>query len=583
MSAKLEKADLFEFMLDRVRETARRAGLAEPQAFSRWFLGMYYLSPQDVFISDGSHDGKVDTFFTTNNGRAVTHHALNAKFTKEYNKLAPPKFYEEISYFWRAFDNRDARDGFLQKAVKQELRPHYRKLFSRYDDGAARLMFVTNCRCNDGYYEEIRNLPVQVIHGDELLEFIVDDIDGAMPRTPPITLNGVHGVLSPDKADTEVATSIVFARLIDFLRYMQDDPYDLLFMRNVRVPISLRRSAVNRTIRDTFSDNPREFAFSNNGITMLCEKQHYDPASKELRLDNPRVVNGSQTLHSIRDVPNPSQNARVMVRIIEIEPPKGNDLPDQVARKKDVITKIALRSNQQNPIKKWNLVSNDEYQMGLYRFFRQKNLYYERREGEWDLRSRQLGSVGITRGPSIKKLTQYTASYHWDKKGLGPAAARVGAGELFEGTPYDQIRKSSPELVYQLWLLRWYVEEACRDLAYSKVYIQNVKDFAKFALFALTCRAFEAAGAQFGNSKLTDVLENQDWSSYAVAWRKFCKANIDYILMFYKKEARAYLRTEKTDLTHANYFKNEKFVRKIMKAPVPQKIRRLARNTIQLK
>jgi len=146
---------------------------------------------------------------------------------------------------------------------------------------------------------------------DDLIQCLVDDIDGAMPRTPPISLNGINALLPADQADTEVATSIVFARLVDFIRYMENDPFDLLFNRNVRVAISTTRSKVNRGIRDTFKESPKEFAFSNNGITMLCEKQHYDPGQKVLTLENPRVVNGSQTLHSVRDVPSPSANARV--------------------------------------------------------------------------------------------------------------------------------------------------------------------------------------------------------------------------------------------------------------------------------
>src|SRR6266571_2622931 len=217
-------------------------------------------------------------------------------------------------------------------------------------------MFVTNHRRNDAHFEQVKNIPVKVFHLDDLIQCIIDDIDGAMPRTPSISLSGVHGVLSPDKADTEVATSIVFARLIDFIRYMESDPFDLLFNRNVRVAISVARSTVNRGIRDTFKDHPKEFAFSNNGITVLCEKQHYDPGQKVLTLENPRVVNGSQTLHSIRDVPNPSSNARVMVRIIQIPLPPGEDLPVLAQRRKDVINKIAIRSNQQNPIKSWDLV-----------------------------------------------------------------------------------------------------------------------------------------------------------------------------------------------------------------------------------
>src|SRR5206468_4818714 len=124
--------------------------------------------------------------------------------------------------------NREARGPYLEKAVKPELRNRYKQLFARYDDGAAELMFVTNHRRNDAHFEQVKNIPVKVFHMDDLIQCLVDDIDGAMPRTPPISLNGIHSLLPADKADTEVATSIVFARLLDFIRYMESDPFDLL-------------------------------------------------------------------------------------------------------------------------------------------------------------------------------------------------------------------------------------------------------------------------------------------------------------------------------------------------------------------
>jgi hypothetical protein len=277
---KQAKSDLFDFILASVKETQKAHLDAEPQAFGRWFAGLYFLSPHDLFVSDGSKDGKIDLFFTTHNGKSVIHHVLNTKFTQEFNKLAPPSFYQEIKYFCQAFENQDARSGYLEKAVKAELRPRYKQLFERYDNGAAELMFVTNHRCNEAHFEQVKNDKVKVFHLDDLIQCLVDDIDGAMPRTPPIMLQCAQAPLSPDKADTEVATSIVFARLVDFIQYMDGDPFDLLFNRNVRVAISLARSTVNREIRETFKTAPREFAFSNNGITMLCEKQHWDPGQK---------------------------------------------------------------------------------------------------------------------------------------------------------------------------------------------------------------------------------------------------------------------------------------------------------------
>src|SRR5712692_1915596 len=89
------------------------------------------------------------------------------KFTKEFNKIAPPSFYQEIKYFWQAFENRAARAAYLEKAVKQELRPRYKQLFERYDNGAAELMFVTNHRCNDAHFEQVKNIAsLKVFHMD---------------------------------------------------------------------------------------------------------------------------------------------------------------------------------------------------------------------------------------------------------------------------------------------------------------------------------------------------------------------------------------------------------------------------------
>src|SRR6266498_6075579 len=126
-----DKSDLFEFMLGRVKETQNEHLDAEPQAFGRWFAELFFMSPRDLFVSDGSKDGKIDLFFTTDDGKTVQHHVLNTKFTKEFNKIAPPSLYQEIKYFWQLFENRAARAAYLDKAVKGELKLRYKQLFER--------------------------------------------------------------------------------------------------------------------------------------------------------------------------------------------------------------------------------------------------------------------------------------------------------------------------------------------------------------------------------------------------------------------------------------------------------------------
>jgi hypothetical protein len=555
----MQKNELFDFMIKRVNETSNEAGLQKPQAFVKWFANLYYPNNQNFFVSDGSRDGKVDSFFNTNDGKRIEHYILNSKFTEEYNKTSPGKFYEEISYLYTIFSNKENRPDYLQKAVKPELRSRYKKLFESFDEGDGYLIFITNLKKNDAQYSILKKLPVKVFHLDEILQFMVDDIDNAMPRTRDLNLYDIHSVLSPDRNDTEVSTSIVFARLIDFIKYMEKDPSDLLFARNIR--LNLGNTVVNKGIKETFKSNPKEFAFSNNGITILCEEHTHNPGKKELEIINPRVVNGSQTLHSVRDVPNPSPNARIMLRIIEIPAFSHSDLPSQRKQKKKIIDKISLRSNQQNPIKLWNLVANDDYQLELFRYFRSKNLYYERREKEYVQRSRELKSIRINRGPSLKSMTQIIACFHWKNKKLGPTLAR-NLSKLFDTSIYDIIIDTKPELVYQLYLLNEIVINYFNSLAHAKKKYQKLRGYINQSLLSLICRVLEESRVRLGDNKVTLALErhnseNKDFIKLVTLAAKFIEGE-------YIRVSTQYRKKEGIALTIANFFKSTVYVSNLM-------------------
>jgi AIPR protein len=580
--ALVNKEELFDVIIDRVKEAGMKHGHKKPQAFAYWFAEMYYLDPHGMVVSDGSHDGKVDFFFTTNNGKTVKHHVINSKFTDTYNKLAPPIFYEEIAYFVQAFKNVDQRDTFLLKSVKEELRAKYSLLFERYDEGEAELIFITNCRRNDGYESLLKDLPVKVFHLEDLVQHLIDDLDATMPRTPDLVLNDIHTVLSADKRDSSVSTSIVFARLIDFISYMKKDPYDLLFARNVRVSFGVKKHSVNGEIQETFDKHPEEFVFSNNGITVLCEDHDHKPGATTLVLVNPRVVNGSQTLHSIRDVAKPSSQARVMVRIIEIPPITGENVAKQIENRRDVLNKISVRSNRQNPIKKWDLVSNDDFQLEVYRLFRRKGFFYERRIREWNQRSRELKSVQIQRGINIKNLTQYIVSYHWNKPKLGPAVAKATAGELFEGEIYDQVQKTSPETAYQIYQVSDIVQVMLNDLK-SFRYINTLKPNVYLVLFSVVVKALQEVGVKWGSPEFTEFLEEDEdisFSSWFGAWRKIVKEAIDHINKIYKADVKRALKHNDDAPTIRNYFINNTSISGLLKKPLPASLKKAAKQVI---
>ena len=573
-----EHKQLFNSMLERVREVGAENGLKAPQAFGRWFADMFFEQPRDFFYADGPGDAKVDLFFSTSNGREVRQHVLNTKFTENYNSTAPVSFYNEITSFWQAFKNKANRADYLEKIARRDVRQHYSRLLDAYDDGRADLYFLTDSKRNERQAVSVADYGVEVLHLDDVLQFMADYIENAMPRTPRLRLTGIRNVLSADKDETEIPTSIVFARLTDFITYMKEDRYGLLFNRNVRVWLGM--TEVNEAIADTFRNSPREFAFSHNGITVLCEGHTTDQGKHEIVITNPRVVNGAQTLHSIRDIPvKPAQQAaRVMVRIIEIPPLGADDLPSQAERRRQIIRKIALRSNSQNNIKKWDLVSNDEFQLNLARYFRTKKLFYERRRREWKERHTELKSVGVKRGPEVKRLAQLIASYYWNNKLLGPVAARNPA-ELFQGKGYEKITETTPETAYQLFLLDDVIKTHVDELAESKQYVSNLARHMKYALLALIVRTLQSVNAEIGPEEIGRIIELEHQAPSS-RWRRFVGRAIDHIRDAYKLEDRSYRKREKRPLSAANFFKSQASVNNIFPGAMSRTLAMAARKAL---
>jgi hypothetical protein len=582
--------ELSAFIIDRVRDVANETGLATHQAFPRWFAEMYFSHPEQMVHSDGPGDGKIDLFFRTVTGTQVTYHVVNSKFTEACNQRAPVSFYDEVASFYRLFAEPRGRGVFLQKKVHRDLRTLYQQLFAAFDEGKAKLLFLTNHLTNDGQLARVSSLPVETLHLEELVQHVLDDLDGAMPRTPELTLQRINNFLSPRVDEVGIATAIVFARLVDFVAYMENDPYDLLFARNVRV--SQGSTTINRAITKTFAEHPEQFAYSNNGVTLLCEGMNHDPGRQELRLVNPRVVNGCQTLHSVRAAmrqcdhlgPRYFAEARVMVRIVSSPPAKGSDAPEKAAEKKEIINRISIRSNQQNPIKKWNLVANDDFQMELARRFRREGLFYERRDGEWRSRRAQLKSVGIEAGPDIKWLMARIACYHWKSRRLGPALAKGNVGELFEGDAYDLLRRdTTAELAYQLYLLGDMVAGSLYALGQRAQRYENARRHIDLVVLSLVCRAVGEAGAAWRRGDWTAMLQEQwnSWDDVSKSWRDLTRAAADVVLVRYKRTAVRVKRQEGEDLTLKNFVRRQSEMSAILMSRIQGQLKRMARVTLE--
>ena len=236
-TSNLDKNYLFNLITEKIDEISVKDSISTDAGFQKWFIRMYFQNPKDIFISDGSRDGKVDSFCKVLDVDTLSYKIFNSKFTKSYDKQAPSQFYDEVIAYNKVFVNSDYRATFLEKYIRKDLKNQYKILFDQYDKSNAELFFITNLKKNINQYNRIEDLEINIFHLEDILQFVVDDIEGAMPITNPLLLTSINNVLSASKEDTVIPTSIVFARLLDFINYMKKDPFDLLFSRNVRLDL----------------------------------------------------------------------------------------------------------------------------------------------------------------------------------------------------------------------------------------------------------------------------------------------------------------------------------------------------------
>ncbi len=554
-----DRKQIFDFSLERVKEVAAESFVDDAKAFAKWFIGLYLAPDAQIKISDGAGDGKVDTFLKVSDNDSVQHVLINSKFTTTFDKLAPPSFYDEIVRFTHAFVNKDARTAYL-KTVRSAMRSYFRIFFERYDNGAAHLIFVTNHRKNTDQMNSIKNANIKILHLEDVLQAVVDNAEGAMPRTPDLKLEEIFAVLTPPKAESAVATSIVFGRIVDFIDYMRQDPLGLLFARNVR--LNLGNTIVNDEIACTYEFAPNEFAYSNNGITLLCEKHEHNPGLGQVVITNPRVVNGSQTLHSIQNVMKRQTAARVMVKIVSIPALSQKEWGEKVAERKEIIKKIAMRTNRQNTIKLADLVANDDVQQEISMFFRRKGYYYERRQREWLVRKVDLQAAGIDKGPRLKNLMQICASYLWNS--VGPAKARSSVQKLFGNDIYPHLTDVSPHVLYYLWLIMLSLEEsAARVSMKGSAQLKSISKYANYALLSLMAKALVAARINLEKGVNATTIE-QSRRGRERNWDLLVKSQLMAISRAFRA-ARKEDHKKGYEVTVANYFKNASHMKNLLK------------------
>ncbi|MFG2091598.1 AIPR family protein [Spirillospora sp. NPDC048824] len=139
-----------------------------------------------------------------------------------------------------------------------------------------------------------------------------------------------------------------------------DEHGDALYEENVRKSLGLTR--INSGIKETLLEEPENFWYFNNGITVLCDRieerylgRRRGDEPVELTLQGVSVVNGAQTVAAIHEAfemnPDVAEDAEVTVRVFSLG-----------AERESYATRITETTNTQNDVSQRDFIALDPVQ-----------------------------------------------------------------------------------------------------------------------------------------------------------------------------------------------------------------------------
>lgn len=414
--------DFLKAMQDEVRELSRRLKVDEPKAFVVWFATIVFDLDEDEAkegLLERANDKGIDFFWVDEHSKRVV--IAQCKYSSQ-GKSSP-------------------REGDLEKlfgsidwltspgALKEEGRPELVEASEKYcraiDQQFTTELWFVYCgsrksniekRINVYNNEEHLRQNRRAIHCDlSTLEKYYREFRDQHLRVGEATIQ-IDTKLFETKGrfGTALVVSIPASALVDLYQQFGD----LIFARDVRMWLGARQGSVNAKIIETLQGEEKaNFWAYNNGITFVCE--WYDYSDGKVTLHNFSIVNGCQTTFAIVTVSRDGtslDDVSVLARII-------------ASKDENIVSRIILYNNSQNPIRIWELRANDPIQSRLKRELNElrEPVFYEVRRGEWRRLARSERSKYRTR-IRFDRLAQYIAAF----EGIDVHNAYVDKARLFE-------------------------------------------------------------------------------------------------------------------------------------------------------
>lgn len=294
------------------------------------------------------------------------------------------------------------------------------------------------------------------------------------PVGDTLTLNGKFG-----KA---ILATVQCSEIVD----LYNQHHDRLFDRNVRLFLGARKGSVNAGMATTIKDpNDRgNFWAYNNGITIICDDVHLEK-NKDISIVNFSIVNGCQTTVSLADNEGDSPELMVLVRCI--------------AASASIVDDVIRYTNSQNPIRSWDIASQDRTQRRLKTEFDhlKKPYIYITRRGDKPSGNlmKYRDSTGKLRQISIDIVGQYMAAFR-----CNPVLAYKHKAFIFSKFHDDVF---SPDIRVEEILFSWTCGEICRPIIAEM--IKNDNEVGKI---------LKKGGVLFTLAVMSEVIRTRNGATY---------------------------------------------------------------------
>ena len=249
-----------------------------------------------VAFTDGTKDFGIDCSFLDGD----TLYIIQGKERKQHNHDNIPAFEANISAFLKLENARSIREklrpifSFVQSDEVREIKIYY--ITNNYLDNEFRdYHYKDTCAEFNEEYSRLldKNVTWEIVGYEKYPSIrtgILLELPGAAKKAQSTLILARY---FENRDSTTVVAEIPLKELARLVRAN----LQYIFASNIRNYKGM--NAINKRIKETYEEHPKDFWYFNNGITIVCEDYTLDRDRGNIVIHAPQIVNGCQTATTI--------------------------------------------------------------------------------------------------------------------------------------------------------------------------------------------------------------------------------------------------------------------------------------------